>query len=106
MRSLTRWWRAARAALALADHADHSGRYIHAAAALLECRSRQSARTIQLYLARMRREQWLISLRFRADGAGRATKFRIHPLRLENAADVPLASIGVGASTKCNHLAL
>ena len=56
-------------ALALADHADHQGQNVRPGIASLARKTRQSERTIQHHLARMRRDHWLLPVRFQRTAA-------------------------------------
>lgn len=66
-------------ALALADHADHDGGGIHPGVRGLSHKTRQSERTIQYHLGRMRKTDWLQPVRYWQGGYGRATEYRINP---------------------------
>jgi hypothetical protein len=80
-------------ALALADHADHQGLNVRPGIAGLARKTRQSERTVQNHLARMRRDQWLLPVRYMRGGFGRVTEYRVNPAWLNNPADfAPLGS--------------
>lgn len=74
-------------ALALADHADHGGRNVRPGIASLARKTRQSERTVQYHLGRMRRDNWLQPERYRFGGYGRATEYRINPEWVSNPAN-------------------
>ena len=73
-------------ALALADHADHQGGNVRPGIASLARKTRQSERTIQHHMARMRRDTWLLPVRYLRGGHGRATEYRVNPDWLDNPA--------------------
>ena len=74
-------------ALALADHADHQGNNVRPGVAGLARKTRQSERTVQNHLGHMRRDMWLLPVRYLHGGYGRATEYRINPDWLRNPAD-------------------
>lgn len=82
-------------ALALADHADHEGHNVRPGIAGLARKTRLSQRSIQFHLARMRRDQWLLPVRYLHGGHGRATEYRVNPAWISNPAGfAPFASQG------------
>jgi hypothetical protein len=74
-------------ALALADHADHDGNNVRPGIAGLARKTRQSERTVQNHLARMRRDRWMLPVRYPNGGFGRATEYRVNPEWLKNPVD-------------------
>jgi hypothetical protein len=74
-------------ALALADHADHGGQNIRPGVTGLARKTRQSIRTVQMQLSRMRLEHWLLPVRHARGGRGFATEYRINPAWLQNPAE-------------------
>lgn len=74
-------------ALALADHADHEGKNVRPGIAGLARKTRQSIRTVQNHVSRMRRDQWLLPVRHALGGRGFATEYRINRAWLENPAE-------------------
>lgn len=74
-------------ALALADHADHEGANVRPGMVGLARKTRQSVRTVQMHVARMRQERWLEPVRYANGGHGRATEYRINPAWISNPAD-------------------
>jgi hypothetical protein len=81
-------------ALALADHSDHGGKNVRPGITGLARKTRQSIRTVQNHASRMRREQWLLPVRYADGGRGFATEYRINPAWLEDPAEfAPIAPL-------------
>ncbi len=86
-------------ALALADHADHDGGSVRPGVALLVRKTRQAERTVQYHLKKMRRDTWLLAIRYGRGGYGHATEYRINPEWIRDPANfAPYAGIGVPIS--------
>ena len=87
-------------ALALADHADHQGENVRPGIAGLAHKTRQSERTVQTHVGRMRREHWLLVVRYAGGGFGRATEYRINPAWVTNPAEsAPLFPVDKSGQT-------
>ncbi|MES9841945.1 MAG: hypothetical protein ABW134_15420 [Candidatus Thiodiazotropha endolucinida] len=72
------------AALAYADHAHDDGSGIRPSVRYVANKTRQSERTVQRYLARMRKNKWLLIVRNGDGGRGYATEYRINPQWITN----------------------
>lgn len=73
-------------ALAYADHAHDDGTGIRPSVPHVATKTRQSERTVQRYLAKMRKRAWLLTVRNSDGGRGYATEYRINPLWITNPA--------------------
>lgn len=71
-------------ALAYADHADDAGMGIRPSVAYIARKTRQSERTVQMHLAKMRESSWLMTVRHAKGGRGRATEYRVNPAWIAN----------------------
>lgn len=77
-------------ALALADHAHDDGTNIRPSVRHVAKKTRQSERTVQRYLARMRDKKWLLTVRNGKGGRnyyekrGYVTEYRINPAWISN----------------------
>jgi hypothetical protein len=91
-------------ALALADHADHAGANVRPGMKGLARKTRQSVRTVQIHVARMRANRWLQTVRYPQGGHGRATEYRINPIWISNPAE-SAPSIAVDKSPQRVQLA-
>lgn len=72
-------------ALALADHAHDDGTHIFPYVESLAKKARQSVRSVQNHLARMKEAGWLITVNAGHGGRGRATEYRISPAWIKGA---------------------
>ena len=66
-------------ALALADHSHDDGTHIYPSVDSLAKKTRQSVRTVQYQLGRMKQSGWLIATNAGDGGRGRHTEYRISP---------------------------
>ena len=76
-------------ALAYATHAHDDGTNVRPSVAYVARRTRQSERSVQRYLTKMRKSGWLLTVRHGAGGRGRATEYRINPLWISNPDKLP-----------------
>ena len=87
-------------ALAYADHAHDDGTSIRPSVEYVAKKTRQSERTVQRYLASMRRSGWLQTVRFAHGGRGRATEYRVNPMWITNPSFSCLSSHTMTASAE------
>lgn len=71
-------------ALAYADHAHDDGTNIRPSVAYIAKKTRQSERSVRRYLAQMRENGWLLTVRYGNGGRGFATEYRVNPLWITN----------------------
>ena len=71
-------------ALAYADHAHDDGSGVRPSIAYIAKKTRQSERTVQRFVAEMRRRKWLLTVRRADGGRGYATEYRVNPLWITN----------------------
>ncbi len=67
-------------ALAYADHAHDDGSAVRPSVAYIARKTRQSERTVQRYLANMRKSTWLLPVKPANRWRGFATEYRVNPL--------------------------
>jgi hypothetical protein len=89
-------------ALALADHSHDDGTHIYPSVDSLAKKTRQSVRTVQYQLGRMKEAGWLIATNAGDGGRGRHAEYRISPDWL-NGAEIARAKKGASDDAKgCN----
>lgn len=71
-------------ALAYADHAHDDGANIRPSVAYIAKKTRQSERSVRRYLAQMRENGWLLTVRHGNGRRGFATEYRVNPLWITN----------------------
>jgi len=88
-------------ALSYADHAHDDGTNVRPSVAYVARRTRQSERSVQRYLTKMRESGWLVTVRHGAGGRGKATEYRINPLWISNPAKLaPFTELCTERTTK------